>query len=141
MEALLAGDFPWAKLRQAQKLLRLTNKYGRKRLDGACRRAIYFELYNVKRVETIVRSELERETTSRPGNPVQGRLIEFPPRFLRPARSFNHNPQDPEHPQQQESQNHGDSAITEDRTEEAPAVGPVDHAARQNRLREEDEAQ
>ena len=39
-EQLLAGRFPWAKLRQAQKLLRLANKYGRARLDVACRRAV-----------------------------------------------------------------------------------------------------
>jgi hypothetical protein len=143
MEALLAGDFPWAKLRQAQKLLRLTNKYGHKRLDAACRRALYFELYNVKRVETIVLGELEREReTAAPGSPVQGQLIEFPPRFLRPETSFNHNAQDPQqHPQQQESQDHGYPTITEDRSEEAEAIGPADHAAGQNRIREEDEAQ
>jgi len=133
MEALLAGDFPWAKLRQAQKLLRLTNKYGSKRLDAACRRALYFELYNVKRVETIVKGDLERGAAG-PGNPVQGQLIELSPRFLRPEASFNHNPQE-------ESQDHGDPAIAQDRTEEAEAVGPADHASRPNRLREEDEAQ
>jgi transposase len=143
MEALLAGDFPWAKLRQAQKLLRLTNKYGHKRLDAACRRALYFELYNVKRVETIVLGELEREReTAAPGSPVQGQLIEFLPRFLRPETSFNHNAQDPQqHPQQQESQHHGDPAITEDCSEETEAIRPADHVAGQNRIREEDEAQ
>src|SRR5207244_2769902 len=49
---LLAGIFPWAKLRQAQRLLRLGDKYGWSRLDAACQRALAFELLNVKRVET-----------------------------------------------------------------------------------------
>jgi hypothetical protein len=37
VEKLLAGPFPWARLRQAQKLLRLANKYGRPRVEAACR--------------------------------------------------------------------------------------------------------
>jgi hypothetical protein len=37
MERLLSRSFPWAHLRQAQRLLRLSNKYGRERLDAACR--------------------------------------------------------------------------------------------------------
>jgi transposase len=131
MEALLAGDFPWAKLRQAQKLLRLTNKYGRKRLNAACRRALYFELTNVKRVEAIVQGEFERETASQ-GTPVQGQLIEFPARFLRPAGSFNHH---------KENEDHGDHAITQDRAEEAEAVRLATDASRPDGLCQEDEAQ
>jgi len=51
MELLLAGDFPWAKLRQAQKLLRLPEKYGKDRVESACRRALSFDLIDVRRVE------------------------------------------------------------------------------------------
>ena len=58
MAELLSGDFPWAKLRQGQKLLRLCEKYGDERLDRACERALAFELVNVRRVETIVRDHL-----------------------------------------------------------------------------------
>ena len=131
METLLVGDFPWAKLRQGQRLLRLTNKYGQRRLDAACRRALYFELYNVKRVETIVQSELEREATSH-GTPRQGQLIELSPRFLRPAGSFHHP---------KENEDHGDRTIAEDRAEEATPVRPATDTARPDRLCEEDEAQ
>jgi transposase len=131
MEALLAGDFPWAKLRQGQKLLRLTNKYGQRRLDAACRRALYFELYNVKRVETIVQGELDREAAS-PVTARQGQLIELSPRFLRPAGSFHH---------QEENEDHGDHTIPEDRAEEAAPVRPASNAARSDRVCEEDEAQ
>ena len=54
MEALLSGTVSWAKLRQAQKLLRLGTKYGWPRLNSACRHALAFELINVHRVESIL---------------------------------------------------------------------------------------
>jgi hypothetical protein len=36
MSRLLSGPTPWARIRQAQKLLRLGEKYGWVRLEGAC---------------------------------------------------------------------------------------------------------
>ena len=54
MEKLLTGNFPWSKLRQAQKLIRLSEKYGNARIDQACHRAVSFELIDVYRVERIV---------------------------------------------------------------------------------------
>jgi transposase len=88
-EALLSGTFPWAKLRQAQMLLRLGAKYGWPRLDAACRRALAFELINVRRVETILRQDLEQldllSTTE-----TEARVIPLQPRFLRAADSFSH---------------------------------------------------
>ena len=86
-EKLLAGPFPWSKLRQAQKLLRLAERYGFERLDAACRRALAFELFNVKRVEQIVIAGLDQEGTT---PSVQGELIPFPARFLRPTDHFTH---------------------------------------------------
>lgn len=53
-EHLLGGDFPWAKLRQAQALMRCVEEYDAERVDVACRRALSFDLINVKRVERIV---------------------------------------------------------------------------------------
>lgn len=50
-EATLSGTFPWAHLRQAQRLLRIGNKYGRHRLDSACHRALHFDLIHVGRVQ------------------------------------------------------------------------------------------
>ncbi|MBF0505987.1 MAG: hypothetical protein HQL09_04040 [Nitrospirae bacterium] len=44
MEQLLSGDFPWRKLRQAQKLMRLSDKYGTARIGQACSRALSFSL-------------------------------------------------------------------------------------------------
>jgi len=131
LEKLLAGDFPWAKLRQGQKLLRLSNKYGRARLQAACRRALYFELYNVKRVEQIVKNELERDATTSPEEP-RGQLLLLPARFQRPAESFTHPPK--EEPR-------GDQAIAQDRVEAPQTLGPSGDAPGSGGVREEGEAE
>jgi transposase len=118
MAELLAGTFPWAHLRQAQKLLRLANKYGRDRVDGACRRALSFDLIKVGRVENIIRQGLERDTA--PGSrPKPKQLLLIPSaRFLRPSGSFTHN-----HPTQKEKPNDGSQPITEDGPETSETVG------------------
>jgi transposase len=128
LEKLLAGDFPWAKLRQAQQLLRLSNKYGRKRVDAACRRALYFELYNTKRVQQIVEHDLEREADS---EAPRGQLVMLPPRFLRTADSFTHTPQE---------EPYADQPIADDRHEAPEALGADGDPARPSGLREEGEA-
>jgi hypothetical protein len=96
MTRLLEGDFPWARLRQAQKLIRLSDKYGAKALDSACRRALSFELINVHRVEQIVLRGLDHDdddtSPAAPGRVIQGSL-----RFLRQADSFTHNPREEDH--------------------------------------------
>lgn len=97
--ALLAGTFPWTKLRQAQRLLRLGDKYGWARVDGACQRALAFELVNVKRVETILRLELDQrdQRDSRASSAASAaaaadepRVFPLRPRFARPDTSFAH---------------------------------------------------
>jgi transposase len=97
-EKLLAGTFPWAKLRQAQKLLRLGHKYGFARLDAGCQRALAFDLINTKRLERIVVNGLEPL-----GDPeVPGQLVLLPTRFLRPdplpapRRSLHPHPGEPD---------------------------------------------
>jgi hypothetical protein len=49
MEALFIGDFPWARIREAQKLLRLPERYGIARVEAACNRALSFGLINIHR--------------------------------------------------------------------------------------------
>jgi transposase len=84
---LLSGTFPWARLRQAQKLLRLAERYGPARVNAACARALAFELLDVRRVEKIVRAALERA----PG-PAEGAEIRpLPARFARAPESFTHH--------------------------------------------------
>jgi hypothetical protein len=124
-EQLLAGPLPWAKLRQAQKLLRLGQRYGFERLDAACRRALAFELWNVKRVEQIVVAGLDR--TEAPH--AQGELIPLPARFLRPTDHFTHA-----------KETHGHPPIAQDASQTPEALGRAADAARSRRLRPKDEA-
>jgi hypothetical protein len=128
-EKLLAGPFPWSKLRQAQKLLRLGQRYGFERLDAACRRALAFELFNVKRVEQIVIAGLDRADAPR----AQGELIPLPARFLRPTDHFTHS-------RTPGKETHGDQPIAQDPSETPEALGGAGDAARSHRLRPEDEA-
>jgi len=87
VRVLLSGTFPWARLRQAQKLLRLAERYGADRVNAACARALAFELLDVRRVETILRTALERE----PGPTERGAVRPLPARFARPPESFAHS--------------------------------------------------
>ena len=81
-EFLLSGTFPWTKLRQAQKLVRLPERYGKERVEKACERSLAFDLIDVRRVEEIIRKGLtENETEERRKEPL-------PSRFMRPATYF-----------------------------------------------------
>jgi hypothetical protein len=88
MQQLLSGTLPWTKIRQGQKLLRLCKKYGERRVARACRRALAFELTNVRRVESIIRQGLDQLEL-----PIEGdtRVIPIETRFLRSAGSFSHS--------------------------------------------------
>lgn len=98
MAELLAGDVPWAFLRQAQSLLRLNDKYGSARVDAACARALNFGLMNVKRVEGIIRQALERESTTAP-HTTPATITQLPPaRFQRHPEYFRqHTPKEHDH--------------------------------------------
>jgi transposase len=88
-ERLLEGPFPWSKLRQGQKLLRLAERYTAERLDAACARALGFDLVDVRRVERILVLALEHE--GQPAPPADQRVHELPAgRFARPGRAFDH---------------------------------------------------
>ena len=88
-ERLLAGPLPWAKLRQAQKLLRLADRYTAERLDAACTRALGFDLLDVRRLERILALALEHEGLPTP--PIDDRVRPLPPgRFARPGAAFDH---------------------------------------------------
>ncbi|MDK1039680.1 MAG: IS21 family transposase [Actinomycetota bacterium] len=89
MEQLLSGTLPWTKIRQAQKLLRLSKKYGEHRVASACRRALAFELINVRRVESILLKDLDQLEL-----PIaqDATVIPIETRFLRSPRSFSHSP-------------------------------------------------
>lgn len=88
-EKLLSGDFPWSKIRQAQKLLRLVEKYGKERVEKACRRALYFGLLNIYRVENIIKEG--HNYFPLPDEDSHTEITEkLPGRFKRPAEYFNY---------------------------------------------------
>jgi transposase len=128
LERLLVAPFPWAYLRQAQKLLRLGNTYGRGRLDAACRRALHFDLLHVGRVETIMKKDLGAAPTTRRG----GQLVLLPTRFLRPAGSFDHP--------RKEIATHGNPPIPQNGAQTPEALGRTSDAPGPCCVREEDEA-
>ncbi len=83
---LLAGDFPWARLRQAYKCLRLADKYGVERVNAACERAVAYDLLNVRRLESMLMRGLDQQaveplSTASPAPP--------PGRFALPGSAFS----------------------------------------------------
>jgi hypothetical protein len=84
-DKLLSGEFPWSRLRQAQKLLRLAERYGATRLDAACRRALAFDLQDVYRVQRILEQGLESQSEPQP---IVGKQSSLELKFLRPAQHF-----------------------------------------------------
>jgi transposase len=88
-DQLLAGEFPWSRLRQAQKLLRLAERYGAARLEAACRRALDFDLLDVHRLQHILEQGLESQTEPAP---IVGQQAALELKFLRPAHHFVQEP-------------------------------------------------
>lgn len=83
-QKLFAGPLPWAKLRAGQKLISLGEKYSGERLDAACRRALDYDLVDVRRVHRILVQALDREemTDALP-------LTALGSRFARPPAAFD----------------------------------------------------
>lgn len=129
-QALLAGDFPWAKLRQAQKLIRLSNKYGTGRVDQACRRALAFDLINVRRLERIIIQGLEGEVKPKKSGE---QIILLSPKFLRPDGSFTHSRNE------KEESDYGDQTIPENGSQAAPTLGYPADAPGSDSVCQEDE--
>lgn len=82
-ERLLGGPTPWSKLRQAQKMLRLGERYTPARLNAACHRALAVDLIDVRRLERILIEALEEEAT-----PTMTVAAVPPGRFVRPGNVF-----------------------------------------------------
>lgn len=82
-ERLLGGPLPWVKVRQAQKLLRLGERYTAARLDAACAKALSVDLIDVRRLERILVEALETET-----RPMETNTPALPGRYARPGSAF-----------------------------------------------------
>ena len=82
-EKLLGGPLPWAKVRQAHKLLRLAERYTPARLEAACGKALAVDLIDVRRLERILIEALESES-----QPTGNHLPAPPGRYARPGSAF-----------------------------------------------------
>ena len=86
---MLDAPFPWSKLRQGQRLLRLAERYTPERLEAACARALGFDLVDVRRLERILVLALEHE--GQPALPAEQRVQPLTSgRFARPGTAFDH---------------------------------------------------
>lgn len=83
-EKLLSGPLPWVKMRQAQALMRLCDRHGAERVDAACSRAIAFDVYDVPRIERM----LKLARFSEEGAEAAGKVVRLPSRFARAANHF-----------------------------------------------------
>lgn len=81
---LLDGPLPWARIRQAQALLRLCDRYGADRVDALCARSIAFDVYEVPRVERLLKAARQSED----GGEATGKVVPLPGRFARDAVQF-----------------------------------------------------
>lgn len=62
---------PWSRLRHAQQLVRLCDKYGDRRVDEMCRRALGFDVIDVPRIGRMLRDAVQTEDVGER----QGRVI------------------------------------------------------------------
>lgn len=118
MASMLSGDVPWAFIRQAQKLLRLNDKYGAARVEVACQRALAFGLMNVSRVEGIIKQALDKQQTQskEAGTVTQ---LSLAVRFSRPADYFSHHREN----------DHGNNNGIETAAEGTAPLFAIDHPA------------
>lgn len=89
--AALLGDRPLDRLRSAQGVLRLAQRYGAPRLEAACARAAAVGEYRYQTVKTILAAGLDRQPLlALPGGPAPRPTP--PPRHARPWTAFFPDP-------------------------------------------------
>jgi len=91
IESILKGPYPWHRLRTAQKILRLADKYGSDRLTNALNKAEEYCITDIRRIDNMLRNNTESikyYDLSLNGNTSNNKDKE--PLFLRDAASFNH---------------------------------------------------
>ena len=79
--ALLAGDLPWTRMRQAYALLGLVRRYGDARVNAACETALAAEMLSVRRLARLL------ELATPPTPPPPARVLPLA-RYLRPATHY-----------------------------------------------------
>ena len=87
IEEILTGPYPWHRLRSAQKILRLSDKYGPDRMAKALTKARAYSIYDMRRIENMLKNNVEDMPLEKDH---QEQLKLDDPKFLRDCRSFNH---------------------------------------------------
>lgn len=86
IEEILSGPYPWHRLRSVQKILRLSDKYGADRMSAALTKAKAYSIYDMRRIENILKNGVENIHDEKEVLPDKGIGL----RFLREGSSFNH---------------------------------------------------
>ncbi|MCL5071613.1 MAG: IS21 family transposase [Actinobacteria bacterium] len=86
IEEILAGPYPWHRLRSAQKILRLADSYGAERLSKALEKAKAYSIYDMRRIENILKNGVENDLV-KPELKIE-KSVQL--KFLRDGNSFNH---------------------------------------------------
>ncbi len=131
-EHLLGGRYPWNKIRESQKLMRLCEKYGETTVDAACARALSFDLINVTRLEKIIKNALEKKKRAVIEGPTECKVVQMPLMFMRDQKSFNHS-------YDKELENDGTEQQSENRTQAPAIIGTGPESPGPTGLREEDQ--
>jgi hypothetical protein len=86
IEEMLTGPYPWHRLRSAQKILRLSDKYGAEKMDAALVKAKYYNIYDMRRIENILKNGVENIASEKEN--ILSKPVQL--RFIRESSSFNH---------------------------------------------------
>jgi hypothetical protein len=86
IKEMLSGPYPWHRLRSAQKILRLAEKYGPEKLSAALLKARHYGINEMRRIENILKNNVTsiEETKEKVVMPKDNC------KFLREPQSFNH---------------------------------------------------
>lgn len=88
IEQILTGPYPWHRLRSAQKILRLSDKYGAGRMAAALTKAKAYSIYDMRRIENMLKNGVESDMPTLEKKAVQLKIEDL--KFLRDSFSFNH---------------------------------------------------
>ena len=86
---LLSGSYPWHRLRSAQGLLRIADKYGHGRTAAACTKAKAYGVYDIRRIERMLKNGVEKDIPKTQDEP---NLLKKSSKFARSGEYFkNYN--------------------------------------------------
>lgn len=85
-DRLLLGPLPWSRMRHVYRLLGLVRRFGRRRVNLACERALEFDVVDVTRIGRMLDGALE--SGDRPTPVVAAAIAVAPLRFIRSISEF-----------------------------------------------------